>query len=191
MFLNKIKKQNIALKSQGSAIIAVLCVLAILFALCASLLLATNLIVNNNAQYKDRIQCKLAANSFSGTIEDKLGDAASDFTKYVNSELKEGIWEYYNPDEPGHQYHSITDKIFNVEVDGFKYVITIFHSRSANDDPINTELTISIKAIYKEQKYVVNSIFNRTAAKDAADDTNYYWYLAWNEPGKSEGDDNK
>lgn len=191
MFLNKIKKQNIALKSQGSAIIAVLCVLAILFALCASLLLATNLIVNNNAQYKDRIQCKLAANSFSGTIEDKLGDAASDFTKYVNSELKEGIWEYYNPDEPGHQYHSITDKIFNVEVDGFKYVITIFHSRSANDDPINTELTISIKAIYKEQKYVVNSIFNRTAAKDATDDTNYYWYLAWNEPGKSEGDDNK
>lgn len=191
MFLNKIKKQNIALKSQGSAIIAVLCVLAILFALCASLLLATNLIVNNNAQYKDRIQCKLAANSFSGTIEDKLGDAASDFTKYVNSELKEGIWEYYNPDEPGHQYHSITDKIFNVEVDGFKYMITIFHSRSANDDPINTELTISIKAIYKEQKYVVNSIFNRTAAKDATDDTNYYWYLAWNEPGKSEGDDNK
>lgn len=191
MFLNKIKKQNIALKSQGSAIIPVLCVLAILFALCASLLLATNLIVNNNAQYKDRIQCKLAANSFSGTIEDKLGDAASDFTKYVNSELKEGIWEYYNPDEPGHQYHSITDKIFNVEVDGFKYVITIFHSRSANDDPINTELTISIKAIYKEQKYVVNSIFNRTAAKDATDDTNYYWYLAWNEPGKSEGDDNK
>lgn len=191
MFLNKIKKQNIALKSQGSAIIAVLCVLAILFALCASLLLATNLIVNNNAQYKDRIQCKLAANSFSGTIEDKLGDAASDFTKYVNSELKEGIWEYFNPDEPGHQYHSITDKIFNVEVDGFKYVITIFHSRSANDDPINTELTISIKAIYKEQKYVVNSIFNRTAAKDATDDTNYYWYLAWNEPGKSEGDDNK
>ncbi|MFQ8705650.1 MAG: hypothetical protein ACLR9T_06260 [Thomasclavelia sp.] len=191
MFLNKIKKQNIALKSQGSAIIAVLCVLAILFALCASLLLATNLIVNNNAQYKDRIQCKLAANSFSGTIEDKLGDAASDFTKYVNSELKEGIWEYYNPDEPGHQYHSITDKIFNVEVDGFKYVITIFHSRSANDDPINTELIISIKAIYKEQKYVVNSIFNRTAAKDATDDTNYYWYLAWNEPGKSEGDDNK
>lgn len=191
MFLNKIKKQNIALKSQGSAIIPVLCVLAILFALCASLLLATNLIVNNNAQYKDRIQCKLAANSFSGTIEDKLGDAASDFTKYVNSELKEGIWEYFNPDEPGHQYHSITDKIFNVEVDGFKYVITIFHSRSANDDPINTELTISIKAIYKEQKYVVNSIFNRTAAKDATDDTNYYWYLAWNEPGKSEGDDNK
>lgn len=191
MFINKIKKQNIAVKKQGSAIIAVLCVLAILFALCASLLLATNLIVNNNAQYKDRIQCKLAANSFSGTIEDKLGDAASDFTKYINSELKEGIWEYYNPDEPGHQYHSITDKIFNVEVDGFKYVITIFHSRSANDDPINTELTISIKTTYKEQKYVVNSIFNRTAAKDASDETNYYWYLAWNEPGKSEGDDNR
>lgn len=191
MFINKIKKQNIAVKKQGSAIIAVLCVLAILFALCASLLLATNLIVNNNAQYKDRIQCKLAANSFSGTIEDKLGDATSDFTKYINSELKEGIWEYYNPDEPGHQYHSITDKIFNVEVDGFKYVITIFHSRSANDDPINTELTISIKTIYKKQKYVVNSIFNRTAAKDATDETNYYWYLAWNEPGKSEGDDNK
>ena len=191
MFINKIKKQNIAVKKQGSAIIAVLCVLAILFALCASLLLATNLIVNNNAQYKDRIQCKLAANSFSGTIDDKLGDATSDFTKYINSELKEGIWEYYNPDEPGHQYHSITDKIFNVEVDGFKYVITIFHSRSANDDPINTELTISIKTIYKKQKYVVNSIFNRTAAKDATDETNYYWYLAWNEPGKSEGDDNK
>lgn len=191
MFINKIKKQNIAVKKQGSAIIAVLCVLAILFALCASLLLATNLIVNNNAQYKDRIQCKLAANSFSGTIEDKLGDATSDFTKYINSELKEGIWEYYNPDEPGHQYHSITDKIFNVEVDGFKYVITIFHSRSANDDPINTELTISIKTTYKEQKYVVNSIFNRTAAKDASDETNYYWYLAWNEPGKSEGDDNR
>ena len=48
-----------------------------------------------------------------------------------------------------------------------------------------------MQRIYKEQKYVVNSIFNRTAAKDATDDTNYYWYLAWNEPGKSEGDDNK
>lgn len=189
MLINKIEIKTVK-KSSGEAIIAVLCVLAILFALSASLLLATNLIVNNNAQYKDRIQCKLAADSFSGTIEDKLGDATSDFTSYINSELKDGIWEYYNPDEPGHQYHSITDKILSVEVGDFSHVLTIYHSRSANDDPVNTELTISIKTSYKDHVYVVNSIFNRTEAKNVDNDKDYYWYLAWSEPGKSEGSDN-
>lgn len=173
-------------KTNGDAIIAVLCILAILFALSASLLLATNLIVNNNAQYKDRIQCKLAANSFSRVLEDKLGDANSDFTKYINGELKKGTWEYYNSDEPGHQYHSITDKTLKLDEGDFKYEITIFHSRSANDDPINTELTISVKTIYKEQTYIIKSIFNRTEAKDINNDIDYYWYLAWNEPGNKE-----
>ena len=51
-------------KNKGSALIVVLCVLAVLMALSAALMVSTHSVVNNNAQYVDTIQCKVLNNSF-------------------------------------------------------------------------------------------------------------------------------
>lgn len=66
--MNNYKRNNIRSTQNGSALIVVLCVLALLMALSAALLVSTQSVVNNNSQYTDTIQCKLLNQSFGNSL---------------------------------------------------------------------------------------------------------------------------
>lgn len=180
--MNTLKESH---KQRGDAIVAVLCILAILLALSAALLVSTNIVVNNNAEYKDQIQCKLAANSFAKTLQDKLGDKQDELTKAIESLLNSDTWTYYNDEIPG-QGHSEADRRLAFDDGEFNHSIVMYYE--ADEDtakvPSAFELVLELTTTYKEQKYKIVSRFNRV--KD-----DYCWYLSWNsndaDTGKGDG----
>ena len=66
-----LKKENAKAKN-GSALIVVLCVLAVLMALSAALLVSTRSIINNNAKYTDVIQCKLLNQTLGKALSEQI-----------------------------------------------------------------------------------------------------------------------
>lgn len=185
--MNTLKQSH---KQRGDAIVAVLCILAILLALSAALLVSTNIVVNNNAEYKDQIQCKLAANSFAKTLQDKLGDNQDELTKAVESLLNSKTWTYYNDEIPG-QGHSEADRKFGFDDGDFNHSIVMHYEADEDtaNDPSAFELVLELTTTYKNQRYKIVSRFNRY--EDKNDKNIFYWYLSWNsndaDTGKGDG----
>lgn len=186
--MNTLKQSH---KQRGDAIVAVLCILAILLALSAALLVSTNIVVNNNAEYKDQIQCKLAANSFAKTLQDKLGDNQDELTQAIESMLNNKTWTYYNDEIPGHG-HSEADRRFAFDDVDFNHSIVMYYEADEDtaNDPLSFELVLELTTTYKDQKYKIVSRFNRY--EDKVDENIFYWYLSWNsnDSDTSEGDGN-
>lgn len=172
--MNILKKMH---KQKGDAIVVVLCILAILLALSAALLVSTNIVVSNNSEYKDQIQCKLAANSFARTLQDKLGSSSDELTMTVKNLLNDG-WIYYNDEMAGHG-HSVADKKFKIEDDEFTHSIIMYYiaDEETAESPEYYELVLEQTTTYKKQTYKIVSRFNRVEDTGGG---GYHWYLSWN-----------
>lgn len=102
---------------KGSAMIVVLCVMAIVMVLSLALLLSASIVVANANRRKQQEQCKISASSFSKVLEEDLKDTASveksgTFRAYARKQMKDYMdggttgWTYYNEDEG--DAHSLT-----------------------------------------------------------------------------------
>lgn len=162
--MNTLKESH---KQRGDAIVAVLCILAILLALSAALLVSTNIVVNNNAEYKDEIQCKLAANSLARTLREKIVVKDDELTQAIHNLLNPNPesgaeWPYYDSELLGHG-HSYADRIFTINDDEFKHTIVIYYEVDSEnpDQAENFELVLELTTTYKNQTYKIFSRFYR------------------------------
>jgi hypothetical protein len=110
------KKQN----KQGSAMIVVLCCMAILMVLVLGLLLTSSTLVANASRKRMQEQCRISASSFSKLIEKDLCDtaqtpASGSLRAYVNEQIDNYMqhgsgWAYYNEDEEEEEHQMLDAK---------------------------------------------------------------------------------
>ena len=154
-------------KSNGSAIIVVLCVLALLMALSAALLVSTHSVVNSNAQYTDNIQCKLLNQSFGNSlISTIVNDDADSFGGELVKLAKSGTdsKSFSLGDNATNARHDISIKIYKRSETDMKY-----------------EMFVTVDTNYKDMRYSQTIRFTSSKSGDT-----FYWTLAntdRNEPG--------
>ena len=132
----RIKKQS---SQNGSALIVVLCVLALLMALSAALLVSTQSVVNSNSQYTDTIQCKLLNQSFGNSLINTISntDAGSFGGKLVTLAISGADSKKF----------FLTDN-----TTGANHTVFVnFDKRSETDQ--NYEMFVTISTKYKNEQY--------------------------------------
>ena len=146
-------------KNNGSALIVVLCVLALLMALSAALLVSTHSVVNSNAQYTDNIQCKLLNQSFGNSlISTIVNDDADSFGGKLVALAKSGTdsKSFSVSDNATNAIHDISIKIYKRSETDMKY-----------------EMFVTVDTNYKDMRYSQTIRFTSSKSGDA-----FYWTLA-------------
>ena len=148
-------------KNKGSALIVVLCVLVVLMALSAVLMVSTHSVVNNNAQYVDTIQCKVLNNSFTEVVKSKIINRDDNLAKKINEMIKDNNnkWE-------ANALKSIDLK------DGEDIIHTVSMLYTGTS---NYELFVNIKTSYKDEDYSQELHFVSISDADGN-----FWHLAGN-----------
>ena len=126
-------------KNKGSALIVVLCVLAVLMALSAALMVSTHSVVNNNARYVDTIQCKVLNNSFTEVVKSKIMDRNDELAKKINEMIKDNNtkWE--------------VNALKSIDLKDGEDIIHTVSMRYIGTS--NYELFVNIKTSYKDEVY--------------------------------------
>lgn len=146
-------------KNNGSALIVVLCVLALLMALSAALLVSTHSVVNSDAQYTDSIQCKLLNQSFGNSL---IGTIVNDDANSLGGKLvtlaKSGAdsKSFSLNDNTTETRHDIVIKIYKRSEADMKY-----------------EMFVTVDTNYKNMRYSQTIRF--TSSKSG---NTFYWTLA-------------
>lgn len=160
----RVKKAN-----NGSALIVVLCVLALLVTLSAALLVSTHSVVNNNAQYTNTIQCKLLNQSFGRGLTETI----------VNS----------NPESFGGKLVTLTaggmsSKEFTLkdDVSGAEHNISIKVNKY-NETNKEYEMFVTVDTFYKDEHYSQTMRFTSSKYTDT-----FIWALANTEKTETGGD---
>lgn len=148
-------------KNKGSALIVVLCVLAVLMALSAALMVSTHSVVNNNAQYVDTIQCKVLNNSFTEVVKSKIMDRNDELAKKINEMIKDNNtkWE--------------VNALKSIDLKDGEDIIHTVSMRYT--DTNNYELFVNIKTSYKDEDYSQELHFVSISDADGN-----FWHLAGN-----------
>ena len=148
-------------KNKGSALIVVLCVLAVLMALSAVLMVSTHSVVNNNAQYVDTIQCKVLNNSFTEVVKLKIMDRTDNLAKKINEMIKDNNtkWE--------------VNALKSIDLKDGEDIIHTVSMRYT--DTNNYELFVNIKTSYKDEDYSQELHFVSISDADGN-----FWHLAGN-----------
>lgn len=126
-------------KNKGSALIVVLCVLTVLMALSAALMVSTHSVVNNNARYVDTIQCKVLNNSFTEVVKSKIMDR--------NDNLAIKIYEMIKDNNAKWEANAV--KSIDLK-DGEDIIHTVSMRYTSTN---NYELFVNIKTSYKDEVY--------------------------------------
>lgn len=146
-------------KNNGSALIVVLCVLALLMALSAALLVSTHSVVNSNAQYTDTIQCKLLNQSFGNSL---IGTIVNDDANSLGGKLvtlaKSGT---------DSKSFSLNDNATDARHD----IVIKIYKRSEID--MKYEMFVTVDTNYKDMRYSQTIRF--TSSKSG---NTFYWTLA-------------
>lgn len=154
-----ISKQRLNVKNEGSALIVVLCVLALLMALSVALLVSTHSVVNSNAQYTDNIQCKLLNQSFGNSL---IGTIVNDDAKSFGGKLvtlaKSGT---------DSKSFSLNDNATDARHD---IVINIYKHSEAD---MKYEMFVKVDTKYKDIRYSQTIRFTSSKSGDT-----FYWTLA-------------
>lgn len=146
-------------KNNGSALIVVLCVLALLMALSAALLVSTHSVVNSNAQYTDTIQCKLLNQSFGNSLIGTIvNDDADSFGDYLVTLAKSGT---------DSKSFSLKDNATDARHD---IVINIYKHSEAD---MKYEMFVKVDTKYKAMRYSQTIRFTSSKSGDT-----FYWTLA-------------
>ena len=148
-------------KNKGSALIVVLCVLAVLMALSAALMVSTHSVVNNNARYVDTIQCKVLNNSFTEVVKSKIMDRNDILAKRINEMINDNNakWE--------------ANAVKSIDLKDEEDIIHTVSLRYTGTN--NYELFVNIKTSYKDEVYSQELHF--VSVSDAGGDL---WHLAGN-----------
>lgn len=162
-----ISKQKLNIKNEGSALVVVLCILALLMAFSAALLVSTHSVVNSNAQYTDTIQCKLLnqslGNSLIGTI---VNDDNNSFGGMLVTLAKSGT---------DSKSFSLNDNITDARHD----ILIRIYKHSEID--MKYEMFVTVDTNYKDMRYSQTIRFTSSKSGDT-----FYWTLSntdRNEPG--------
>lgn len=146
-------------KNNGSALIVVLCVLALLMALSAALLVSTHSVVNSNAQYTDNIQCKLLNQSFGNSLIGTIvNDDADSFGGKLVALAKSGS---------DSKSFSLNDNV----IEARHYIVINIYKRSEAD--MKYEMFVKVDTNYKDMRYSQTIRFTSSKSGDA-----FYWTLA-------------
>ena len=130
---------------KGSALIAVLCVLAVLMALSAALMVSTHSVVNNNSQYSDTIQCKVLNDSYTDVIKNNMIQD-NEFAKKISSMISGGTWLSYDVDAG--RDHDTADKNLELKDDDIVHSINMFYYGT---NPY--QLFINVTTTYRDEQY--------------------------------------
>ncbi len=148
-------------KNKGGALIVVLCVLAVLMALSAALMVSTHSVVNNNARYVDTIQCKVLNNSFTEVVKSKIMDRSDNLAIKINEMIKD------NNDK----WEANTFKTIDLK-DGEDITHTVSMRYTGTS---SYELFVNIKTTYRDEVYSQELHF--VSVTDACGNL---WHLAGN-----------
>lgn len=116
---------------KGSAMIVVLCIMAILMTLSFALLLSASIVVANANRRKQQEQCKISASSFGKNIEADLKDESivekeGSLRAYLRDEIERYMrsqnlgWAYYNEDEGDAHSMAAAKRTFSMEEASWK-----------------------------------------------------------------------
>lgn len=130
---------------KGSALIVVLCVLAVLMALSAALMVSTHSVVNNNGQYSDTIQCKVLNDSYTDVIKNNMIQD-KEFAKKLSSMISDGTWLSYDVDAG--RDHGTVDKNIELKDGDIVHSLNVYYSGS---NPY--QLFINVKTKYRDEQY--------------------------------------
>lgn len=84
------RKQNLKKDERGAAMIIVMCILAVFFALSLSLLLASSTLVSVARNGVTGSRCKIEAVTFSDRVGEDLADETSELNAYVKQKITGG-----------------------------------------------------------------------------------------------------
>lgn len=164
-----LKKENAKTKN-GSALIVVLCVLAVLMALSAALLVSTRSIINNNAKYTDVIQCKLLNQTLGKALSEQIiGVTDNEFGLAISKRIESG-------------WTAEQVEIIEIEDDSEADQIIELIYRNTNTSLDTYELFMTVTTSYKNEKYAQTLRFTSYKLNNKV-----YWDYADTKPEENGG----
>lgn len=168
--MNSYLKKEHNKTENGSALIVVLCVLAVLMALSAALLVSTRSVINNNAKYTDAIQCKLLNQTLGKAISEKIiGMSDNEFGLAISSRIEAG-W-------PADQV-----ELIEIEDDSESNQRVELIYRNASNSLATYELFVTVTTSHKNEKYAQTLRFTSYKLNDKV-----YWDYADTKPEDNGG----